>query len=48
MSKKVLILKKLHKEIRKQKPALITQIARELMTAPFKERVKVAWKIVKG
>jgi len=48
MSQKTQIMKKVHKEIRKSKPALINQIARELLTAPFKERLKFAWKIVKG
>ena len=48
MSAKTRIYKKVHKEIRASKPKLVTQIARELMTAPFKERLKVAWRIVKG
>ena len=48
MSAKTRIYKKVHKEIRKQKPALINQIARELLMQPFWERVRLAWKIVKG
>jgi hypothetical protein len=48
MSQKTRIYKKVHKEIRKQKPALINQIARELLTQPLRERLRLAWKIVKG
>ena len=48
MSQKTKIMKKVHREIRKQKPQLINQIAKELLTASFRERLKLAWKIVKG
>jgi len=48
VSQKTQIYKKVHREIRKQKPALINQIARELLTQPLKERLKLAWRIVKG
>ncbi|MDD3953486.1 MAG: hypothetical protein PHY82_06180 [Lentisphaeria bacterium] len=48
MSQKTAIMKKVNKEIRKQKPQLITQIARELLTQPLRERLRLAWKIVKG
>ena len=48
MSQKTAIMKKVHKQIRAEKPKLITQIARELLTQPFKERLRLAWKIVKG
>lgn len=48
MSKKTAILKKVHREIRQVKPKLINQIAKELLTQPLRERIKLAWKIVKG
>ena len=48
MSQKTQIMKKVHKEIRQQKPKMINQIARELLTQPLWNRVKLAWKIVKG
>ena len=48
MGQKTAIMKKVHREIRKQKPALINQIARELLTQPLRERLKLAWRIVKG
>lgn len=48
MSAKTRIYKKVHKEIRASKPKLINQIARELLTQPLRERIKLAWKIVKG
>ena len=48
MSARTRIFKKLHRDIRRQKPVLIKQIAKELLTAPLRERIKVAWKIVKG
>jgi hypothetical protein len=41
-------MKKVHREIRKSKPAIINQIARELLTQPFRERSRLAWKIIKG
>jgi len=48
MSQKTAILKKVHREIRQAKPAIMNQIARELLTQPLRERIKLAWKIVKG
>lgn len=48
MSQKTKIMKKVHREIRKSKPAIINQIARELLTQPFRERSRLAWKIIKG
>ena len=48
MSQKTKIMKKVHREIRKQKPAIINQIARELLTQPLKDRLRLAWRIVKG
>ena len=48
MSQKTKIMKKVHKEIRKQKPQLMNQIAKELLTASFRDRLKLAWRIVKG
>jgi hypothetical protein len=48
MSIKTRIYKKLHRDVRRQKMNMVNQIARELMMQPLKERVKVAWRIVKG
>ena len=48
MSAKTAIMKKVHKEIRKQKPQIINQIARELLTQPLRERLRLAWKIMRG
>jgi len=48
MSQKTKIMKKVHREIRKSKPAIINQIARELLTQPLKDRLRLAWRIVKG
>lgn len=48
MSARTRLFKKVHREIRKSKPAIINQIARELLTQPLRQRLKLAWKIVKG
>ena len=48
MSAKTRIYKKVNKEIRKQKPQIIKQIARELLTQPLRERLRLAWKIMRG
>ena len=48
MSLRTRIYKKMHRDIRKQKGAIINQIAKEMLTQPLKERLKLAWKIVKG
>ena len=42
MSQKTAIMKKVHKELRNQKPAIINQIARELLTQPLKDRLSLA------
>lgn len=46
MSLRTRIYKKLHRDVRRQKKAMVIQIARELMTAPLRERLRVAWRIV--
>ena len=45
MSQKTAIMKKVHKELRNQKPAIINQIARELLTQPLKDRLRLAKKM---
>jgi len=46
MSLRNRIYKKMHREIRKQKASVVTQIARELLQQPFWARVKLAWRII--
>jgi hypothetical protein len=48
MSQKTQIMKRVRKQIRAEKPQLINQIARELLQQPLRERLKLAWKIVRG
>lgn len=46
MSVKVAILKKVHKDIRRSKGKLVLDIAREMLTMPLKERLRLALKII--
>jgi hypothetical protein len=48
MSLRTRIYKKMHRDIKRQKGAVVKQIARELLTQSLKERFKLAWKIIKG
>lgn len=46
MSAKVAILKKVHKDIRRSKGKIVNDIARDIMTQPLKERIKLAIRII--
>ena len=46
MSLRTRIYKKLHRDLKRQKQAVVTQIARELLQQPLRERLKLAWRIV--
>jgi hypothetical protein len=46
MSKKNQIVKKVHRDIRRARGKLVNEIARDLLTQPFWQRVKLAWRIV--
>lgn len=48
MSKKTGILKKVHKDIRRAKTKVVNDIARDILTQSRWERIKLAWRIVKG
>jgi hypothetical protein len=52
MSEKVRLYKKAKREIRrevqKRRADVMNAIAREILLTPFWQRVKIAWRIVKG
>lgn len=46
MSQKWKINKKIRRTVRREKEALIKQIALEMLTLPFRQRMALAWRIV--
>lgn len=46
MSARRTLIKKIHRDVRRAKNKIIDQIAREILTLPLKERLKMAWRIV--
>ncbi|MFA5323519.1 MAG: hypothetical protein WC373_12685 [Smithella sp.] len=46
MSAKTAVLKKVHREVRRTKGRLINDIAREIISVPLWERIKLAARIV--
>jgi hypothetical protein len=46
MSAKTVTLKKVRREVRKSKTQLMNSIAKELLTLPLKERIKLSIKII--
>lgn len=45
MSLKNRLMKKISRDVRRQKREVVNQIAKELKGLPFKERAKLAWRI---
>lgn len=46
MSAKTRIIKKVHREVKRTKGKLINDIAREILTLPLKERIKLCFRII--